>query len=187
MRRKGKWMIAVGIALFAAVLAWAGSSDVFVRPKPIHHVERVGDLLYTIDLEQDIYERGDMIRVRAAVQNLGERTFNYISGSSTCPTDVKIDIAHAKQGEKVRLGFQKHACTTDLGFGSLAPGQSTGNEEVFSTEYIQGNDSPPAPAGLYEVKFDLHPFEGEIPSLDEPSSAPDGPPTGSSFKIRVRR
>lgn len=187
MKRKTKWTIAALTVLFAALLITVGREYLMPRSQPIHHVERVGDLLYTIDLERDVFQRGESIRVRAAVQNLGSRTLGYTIGSSSCPSDVNIYIAYAKPDKEVSLRYEKHACTTDLGYGSLAPGQSAGNEEVFSTERIQGDDSLPAPAGVYRVYFDLNPFEGDIPSSSDPIlSDPDAPPTGSSVPIRIR-
>ncbi len=187
MKRKTKRTIAALTVLLSALIITAGREYLLPHPEPIHHIERVGDLLYTIDLDRDVFKRGESIRVRAAVQNLGTRTLGYTIGSSSCPSDVNIDIAYAKSSKEVGLGFEKHACTTDLGYGSLAPGQSTGNEAVFSTESIQGDDSLPAPAGVYHVRFDLSPFEGDFPSLSEPTpSASDAPPTGSSFPIRIR-
>lgn len=185
MRKKSLYAIGLLTALAATVLFLGLRGAFNGPPKPIHHEERVGDLLYVIDLEQDVYKRGEIIRVNAAVTNLGDVPLTYISGSSSCPRHVSVDIIHEKRGEPVRLAPAptRYGCTSDLNSSTLEPGQSETNEYGFITRYWE-IDSKSAPAGTYRVHFKMARADESFFAKGKPE--PEEKFAGSSFTIRIR-
>lgn len=154
-------------------------------PQPVHHEERVGDLLYVIDMEQDTYKRDEKIVVQSAVTNLGDVPLTYMSGSSSCPIHVSVEIVHEQQGDPIHLAPAPlgHGCTTDLSFSTLQPGKSQSGEDAFMTRYWK-IDSIPAPPGLYRVQFMLPRVDENYLVSEIPE--PEKQFAGSSFTIRIR-
>jgi hypothetical protein len=65
---------------------------------PIYQKETIGSLAYGIQLDKNQFGLDDEIEVYAKVTNVGKETITYVSGSSSCPKHVVIDIVHQESG-----------------------------------------------------------------------------------------
>lgn len=153
-----------------------------IPSKPVHYKERIGDLLYEIDMEQDVFDKDEPIPIKAKVTNLGDEPLVYYVGSSSCPLNISLKVVHSKKGSSLWNGIE--ACTADLVISTLEPSQSTEKEETFSGELYNGGRIKKAPSGTYNVEFSMvQPHEGDpVPGDIQPTEKF----AGSSFTITLR-
>ncbi|MFC5653853.1 hypothetical protein ACFPYJ_33035 [Paenibacillus solisilvae] len=122
----------------------------------IYHKETIGSLAYEIQLAKNQYGFDDEIEVNAKVTNLGKETLTYVSGSSSCPSHLSIDIVD--QESNTRLATEQgKACTSDLRTSKLDPGQTVEDKWVFIPKQWIKSELEPANAGIYDVKVALSP------------------------------
>lgn len=185
-KKRGLALIGLAVLAVAAVLLTMQQHWMFdPTPMPIHHEQQVGDLLYVIDLEKDTFKRGERITVDAAVTNLGDVPLQYVSGSSSCPVHVSLDISRVDSDKPIHLANAPlgHGCTTDLVSSSLEPNQSVSYRSTFLTQYWK-MDLKPAPPGTYNVEFKMSRAGEEFFAIGKPQ--PEEKFAGSSFPIRIR-
>lgn len=125
----------------------------------IHHVESIGSLGYEITLDKNQFALDEVIEVEAKLTNIGNETFTYQSGSSSCPTHIEIRIVNKNKKTGLVMRPGEKGCTFDESITQLAPAQTVENKYLS----IPGNTSDfygkPVPSGTYYVEVYL-PSEG---------------------------
>lgn len=94
------------------------------------------------------------MNVYAKITNVGTETIPYISGSSSCPTDINLSIVHQKSNTLLITAPPKD-CTLDLVTSQLKPNQTVEHRWAFIPKQWINNNPEPAEAGIYDVKISL--------------------------------
>ncbi|MFC5650339.1 hypothetical protein ACFPYJ_14610 [Paenibacillus solisilvae] len=139
-----------------------------IKIVPIHHKETIGDLVYEIQLSKNQFDLDNEIEVYAKVTNIGKETMTYVSGSSSCPNHVVIDIVHQESNTSLAIK-QGEACTSDLGTSILAPAQTVEDKWIFIPKQWINSKLEPALTGTYDVEVALPPESIEF-TEDQPEA-----------------
>lgn len=123
---------------------------------PIHQKATIGNLEYEIQLDKNRFGLNDEIEIYAKVTNVGKEKMIYVSGSSSCPNHVVVDIAHQETNTRLAIK-QGETCTADLGTSELAPAQTVEDTWIFIPKQWIKSKLEPADAGTYDVKVALPP------------------------------
>jgi hypothetical protein len=138
-----------------------------ITKAPIVHKETIGDLAYEIRFAKNEYGMNDDIEVEAKVTNIGKKTLIYVSGSSSCPTHVGLEVIN-KEDSNMRLALKPsdEPCTADLGHSELAPGETIESNWIFIEKYYVNNKLVPADPGTHVIKAALPPEDIDITEDD---------------------
>lgn len=168
---KKKYFLAIAIIVIAAAVFVIAKRPTNIEP--IHSKITVGNLTYEIQLNKNQYNRYETITVHTKVTNIGNETYTYLSGSSSCPSHLSVEILHeeTKNELSIKPGGD---CTADLRSSKLAPNDTAEDTDTFIPKYWGGASLKRAKIRTYEVRVSL------------PGSHPSGEDRRESAVVQIQ-
>ncbi|CAN7743695.1 hypothetical protein [Paenibacillus sp. LjRoot56] len=122
--------------------------------EPIQTQVTIGNLVYDIQLDKNQFSRYEEISVHTKVTNIGNETYTSLSGSSSCPSHLSVEIVHEKS--KKELSIKPGGdCTADLATSKLIPNQTVEDTDTFIPKQLEQYGLKRAKTGSYEVRVAL--------------------------------